>query len=311
MSVFLAALLLPSLFWDKGPETANLLRQAQIDHISTSPEMAASWRAVPGISADIVDPKQLIRVLTPSAIFHAEEASATRSPWVNSNAWRFLRQPTGRFYYEAPGSAAPLAAAEAFMYAANAVIHTDAAGLDPFGKMLAFVKQVGSEDLPPMVNIGFVDDGSRQSGEFMNLLVRRNLLFRVVKKPDPKLDLTVSLGSPQYPMSEADNPNFLAGKVRSNLSDEKRLLRLYGSELVVGRLVGDTNGARLYLLNYGAARSPVEGVRIRILGLYTKQNIAEYDRPNPRLLDVSAGPAATEFTVPELKVFGVINLSRD
>jgi len=99
--------------------------------------------------------------------------------------------------------------------------------------------------------------------------------------------------------------------VRSNLTDEKRLLRLYGSDAVVGRLVGDGNRARLYLLNYAAARAPVEGIRIRILGIYSKQGIVEYDKPNARLMDVSTASGATEFTVPELKVFSVINLSRD
>jgi hypothetical protein len=265
---------------------------------------------VPGISVDIVDPKGLTRVLTPSVVFHAEEASATRAPWVNSSGWRFLRQPDGHFYYEAPGSAAPLAAAEAFTYGVNAAIHTDESGVEPFGKMLAFLERVGGADLQPLVNIGFVDDGSPQSGEFMNLLVRRNLLFRVVKSPDPKLDLTVALGSAQYPRSEAGNPSLLAEKVRSNLTDEKRLFRLYGSEVVVGRLVGDGNRRRLYLLNYGAARSPVEGIRIRLLGVYPHSDIAEYDRPNARLVDASNASGTTEFTVPELKTFAVITLSR-
>jgi hypothetical protein len=311
LSVIVAALLLPSLFWDKGPETVNLLRQAHISHISIPAAMAESWKRVPDISVDIVDPKQLIRVLTPSVVFHAEEASATRAPWVNSNGWRFLRQPEGRFYYEAPGEAARLAAAEAFTYSANAVIHTDAAGVESFGKMLAFLERVSTEDLPALANIGFIDDGSPQSGEFMNLLVRRNLLFRVVKIPNPKLDLTVKLGSARYPTSEAGNPNLLAEKVRANLTDEKRLLRLYGSEVVVGRLVGDGTRARLYLLNYGAARSPVQGIRIRILGVYPKQDLVEYDSPNARLLDVSTSSGATEFTVPELNVFGIIHLSRE
>lgn len=272
--------------------------------------MAVSWKTVAGISVDIVDPKQLIRVLTPSVVFHADEASATRAPWVNSNGWRFLRQPEGRFYYEAPGAAASLAAAEAFAYSASAVIHTDTAGLDGFGKMLVFLQHVGNEDLPPLVNIGFIDDGSPQSGEFMNLLVRRNLLFRVVKHPDPKLDLTVELGSAEYPRAEAGDPSLLAEKVRSNLRDEKRLLRLYGSEVVTGRLVGDGHRARLYLLNYAAARSPVEGIRIRVVGVYPKCEVAEYDRPNARLLDVSTASGATEFTIPELKTFAVIQLSR-
>jgi hypothetical protein len=309
LSLFTAALLLPSLFWDKGPETVNLLRQAQISHISAPVSTANAWNTVSGISVDIVDPKQLIRVLTPSVVFHADEASATRAPWVNSNGWRFLRQPDGHFYYESPGPAASLAAAEAFTYGANAVIHTDNAGLDAFGKMLGFLQRIGSEDLPPLVNIGFIDDGSPQSGEFMNLLVRRNLLFRVVKQPDPKLDLTVKLGSADYPTSEAGDPSLLAEKVRSNLTDEKRLLRLYGSEVVTGRLVGDRHHARLYLLNYAAARSPVEGIRIRVLGVYPKCDVAEYDRPNARLLDVTTASGATEFTVPELKTFAVIQLS--
>jgi hypothetical protein len=310
LSLLIAAVLLPALFWDKGPETVNVLREAHISHIATSVAMAEKWKTVPGISVDIVDPKQLIRVLTPSVVFHAEEASATRTPWVNSNGWRFLRQPDGRFYYESPGAAAPLAAAEAFTFSADAVIHTDEAGLGPFGKMLAFLQRVGGEDLPAMVNIGFIDDGSPQSGEFMNLLVRRNLLFRVVKNPDPKLDLTVKLGAPQYPRSEAGNPSLLAEKVRSNLTDEKRLLRLYGSEVVVGRLVGGGNHARLYLLNYAAARAPVEGIRIRILGVYPNQDIVEFDKPNALLMDVSTTSGASEFTVPELKTFAVIQLSR-
>jgi hypothetical protein len=310
LSLLITALLLPSLFWDKGPETVNLLHQAQIGHIAVPASMADAWNAVPGISVDIVDIKQLIRVLTPSVVFRADEASPTSAPWVNSNGWRFLRQPDGHFYYEAPGAAAPLAAGEAFTYGANAIIHTDDAGLDAFGKMLAFLQRVGSEDLPPLVNIGFIDDGSPQSGEFMNLLVRRNLLYRVVKRPDPKLDLTVELGSPEYPRSEAGDPSLLAAKVRSNLTDAKRLLRLYGSEVVTGRLVGDGNRARLYLLNYAAARSPVEGIRIRVSGVYPKCDVAEYDRPDPRLLDVSTASGATEFTVPELRTFAVVTLSR-
>jgi hypothetical protein len=307
---FVAALLLPLLFWDKGPETANLLHRAQISHIATSAALAESWRNVPGISVDIVDPKRLTRVLTPAVVFRAEEASATRAPWVNSNGWRFLRRRVGRFYYEAPSAAAPLAAAEAFSYDVNAVIHTDVSGVEPFGEMLAFLKRVDSGDLPSRVNIGFMDDGSPQSGEFMNLLVRRNLLFRVVAHPDPKLDLTVALGSAEYPRSEAGNPSLLAEKVRSNLTDEKRLFRLYGSDVIIGRLVGDNTRTRVYLLNYAAARSPVRGVRIRVLGAFPHQAITEYARPNARLLDVSTTADATEFTVPELKTFAVIELSR-
>jgi len=270
---------------------------------------ADAWKAVPGITAETGDPAKLTKVLTPSVTFRAEEASATRAPWVNSNGWRFLREPSGNFYYEAPGGAASLAAAEAFAYEVHAAIHTDDKGVAELGKMLSFLHRVGGEDLPALVNIGFIDDGSKDSGEFMNLLVRRNLLFRVVKQADPKIDLNVQIGSPEYPRSEAGNPSLLAEKVRSNLTDKKRLLRIYGSEVVVGRLLGNDRTARLFLINYGASRGAVQGLRVRVSGVYPNSAIAQYDVPGADLQDVSRDASGTEFTIPELKTFAIIHLS--
>jgi hypothetical protein len=228
---------------------------------------------------------------------------------VNSNGWRFLRQPQGKFYYDVPPAVAPLAAAEAYMYGADAAIRVDGEDLATLGEMLSFLQNVSGQALPPLVNIGFIDDGSQQAAEFMNLLVRRNLLFRVVEHPDPKLDLTVRLGSPEYPRAEASNPSLLAEKVRSNLTDGKRLLRIYGSEVVVGRLVGNDKDVKLYLINYAAARSPVHGVRVRVLGSYKKQQIAQYGSKEVSLQDVAINSNATEFTLPELKTFAVVSLA--
>ncbi len=251
------------------------------------------------------------KAVTPRVTFHANEASATRAPWVDSNGWRYLRQPGGHFYCEAPGAAAAvLAAGEGFAYGVHVEVHTDDAGREPLAKMLAFLRDAKGEDFSPLVNIGFVDDGSAESGEFMNLLVRRNLLFRVVKQADPKLDLTVTPGSAEYPKAEAVNPSLLAEKVRANLTDAKRLLRIYGSEVVVGRLVGNGSAVRFYLINYGAARSPAHGLRIRILGTFTKQQAVQFDSGEMRLMDVSTGSGATEFTLPELKTFAMINLAQ-
>jgi hypothetical protein len=264
---------------------------------------------IPTVSVDTAAPAQFTKVLTPSVSFRADEASATRSAWVDSNGWRFLRDPEGRFYYDAPGAAAPLAAAEAFTFGVHAAIHTDAAGGQPLDKMLSFLQRESGEDLPALVNIGFIDDGSAASGEFMNLLVRRNLLFRVVKQPDPKLDLNVGLGFPGYPKSEAVNPSLLAEKVRGNLTDEKRLLRIYGSELVVGRLFGNAHTARLCLINYGASKAAVEGIRVRILGTYPKVSVVQYNAPNLHIQDVSTDAAGTEFTLPELKTFAIVTFS--
>jgi hypothetical protein len=308
--ILAAALLLPSLFWDKGPETIDLLRRAQIARISVSPSVADSWKRISGITIDVEDPSHLTKVPTPGVEFHARVASATRAPWVNSNGWRFLRNPEGHFFYEAPGPAAALAVAEAFAFGVRATIRTDDAGLEPFGKMVAFVQQAGERDLSPLVNIGFVDDGSDASGEFMNLLIRRNLLFKVVVHPDPKLDLNVALGSPQYPKSEASNPSLLAETVRSNLTDQKRLLRVYGSEVVVARLLGNDDSARLFLINYSASRSPVHGLRVRILGQYRKPEALQYDSANLPLQDISSDSDAIEFTLPQLDTFAIIDLAR-
>ena len=310
MTFLVGVLLLPTLFWNQGPQSADTLKQAGIHEISVPASLSASWKSVAGFTVETEDSSQLIKLPAPGVTIRPMQASATQAPWVDSNGWRFLRQPNGHFSYDAPGPAAALAAAEAFMYNAHAVIHTDEAGLTPLGQMLKFLTRVGDENLPPEVNIAFIDDGTAASGEFMNLLVRRNLLFKVVTSPDKKADLNVALGSPEYPKSEAANPALLAEKVRAHLTDAKRLLRVYGSEVVIGRLVGNGNRARLYLLNYSAAKYPIEGVRIKILGAYSQPRIENYNDPQAGLLDIAKRANAIEFTVPLLKAFAVVNLTR-
>jgi len=308
VTFLISVLLLPCLFWDKGPETINQLRQARITRIAVPPSLAESWKNVSDIAIDTADPSRLEKVEAPGVVLRPEISSATHAPWVNSNGWRFLRNAAGHFLCQAPGSAAALATAEAFMFGASAAIHTDDAGLEPFGQMLSFLGRLRNDDFSPLVDIGFIDDGTPASGEFMNLLIRRNLLFKVVKRPDPKLDLTVALGSHDYPRSEAQNPSLLAEKVRSNLTDQKRLLRIYGSEVVIGRLVSDRRCARLFLINYGVARSPVHGLRVRVLGKYANPTAMQFDSADTSLQDVSNDPSGIEFTLPELKTFAVIHL---
>ena len=57
-----------------------------------------------------------------------------------------------------------------------------------------------------LANIGIVDDGSPEMAEVLNLLSRRNLLYRVVTAPDPKLDLNIRIGSEQYPRDAVKQP---------------------------------------------------------------------------------------------------------
>ena len=54
------------------------------------------------------------------------------------------------------------------------MIHTDGGGLPALGEMLKFLEQLKSVKLPPVADIGFVDDGSPQAGEVMNLIDRKS-----------------------------------------------------------------------------------------------------------------------------------------
>jgi hypothetical protein len=249
-----------------------------------------------------------VKLDVPKVEYRINEASASRSPWIDANGWQILRAPARRYYYDVPAASVALAAAEAFMYGAKADIHTDTAGAAIFNRMLQFLRQIPERgDLPTMANIGVIDDGSEETGELMNLLTRRNLLYRIVTAPDPHLDLNIRLGSEEYPKSEAQDPSRLAQKIRSELTDEKRLLRVYGSEVVIARLVGTGGQVRIHLLNY--ANRPVTGLRVRVLGTCPEWHVAAYDKPNLKLQDFTTADGATEFTVPEMNTYAVIDLS--
>ena len=73
-------------------------------------------------------------------------------------------------------------------------------------------------------------------GEVLNLLTRRNLLYKVVAAPDRALDLTVQLGHARLSRwQSAANPYEFAARVRAKLGDDKRLVRLYGASAPCSR----------------------------------------------------------------------------
>ncbi len=242
-----------------------------------------------------------VKLPPPRVQYRMNEASATRSPWIDANGWRILRAPGKRYYYDVPANAAALAAAEGYAYAGNVVVHTDDRGSAAFNRMLEFLRTIPEAILPVMVNIGVIDDGSDETGEMMNLLTRHNLLYKIIAAPDHRLDMNIQ----RDPQAAAD-PNLLAHKIRSQLGDEKRLLRLYGSEVVIGRLLGDKDHARIHLLNY--ATRPVNGLRVRVLGSWPHQKVMAFENPDLKLVDVAVEKGATEFTVAEMSTYVVIDL---
>jgi hypothetical protein len=261
---------------------------------------------LPALSTGPADP-EAVSLPVPKVEYRINEASATRSPWIDANGWQLLRAPARRYYYDVPAASVALAAAEAFAYGAKANIHTDAEGVATFNRMLQFLREIPERDLPALANIGVIDDGSEDTGELMNLLSRRNLLYRILTAPDPHLDLNVRLGSKEYPKSDAADPSGLAQKIRAELTDEKRLLRVYGSEVVIARLMGAGDRVRIHLLNY--ANRPVTGLRVRVLGDYPDWQVAAYDKPGLKLEDFRSADGATEFTLPEMSTYAVIDLS--
>jgi hypothetical protein len=252
-------------------------------------------------------PPDAVKLSEPRVQYRNNVASATRTPWVDANGWRLLRNPGSTFLYEAKGESAALAAAEAFTYGNAALISTDAPGAAAFDKMLKFLKLVPPADLTPVADFGVVDDGSEPAGELLNLLTRMNLLYKIEKTPDPHFQVNVRLGTKEYPQEDAQNPSVAAHKIRSQIGDDNRSLRLYGSEVVVGRLLAEPGRARVLLLNYSS--HPILGLRVRVRGVYARGLLRESGGADAGLADFAADGPATEFTVPELHVFAVIDVS--
>ena len=138
----------------------------------------------------------------------------------------------------------------------------------------------------------------------------------MVPARDRSLDLTLELGSPDFPESVAANPSEFAARVRAKLGDDKRLVRLYGTSSVMAYLTGDAKAARLYLLSFGGCRRQQAagaqlGIRVRVLGRFRPLMVGAFDAPaDAALVDVDNPGNATEFTIPPLRTIAVVDLER-
>ncbi len=299
----------PLIYWQGGIETASALKQAGIDHIAVAADKSEEWRkagfTVTAISESELNARQKLAV--PGAAGRPGLAAATGRPWVDANGWQFTRNRAGKFYYELPKGRAALALAEAFAYNADAVLKINPADLEEAGRMMAFLRALPeSEDLPLLADIGVIDDGSDLVGEVMNLLSRRNLLFQPVSAASPKFRLNIKLGTAQYPKADAADPNEFAQTIRRKITDDRRTLRVYGTEVVIARLTGDGKRIRLHLLNYG--RRDFAGMRIRLLGRFGKGDAFVSGIGRSTLEDFAVIRNTTEFSLPRMSVYAVIEL---
>jgi hypothetical protein len=299
---------LPCLVWTQGVESAATLQAAGVTRLCAPLARSEAWKAA-GFSVVPVDEPDLaarVKATTPRLRVRADRASATRSPWVYANGWQFRRDPGGRYSYELPAGKAALAAAEAFAYGVDAALVIDPADVPELGRMQAFLARLPPSGLPDVADLGVVDDGSDDVAEVLNLLSRRNLLYRSVKGPSAEFPVTVQLGTKEYPVEDASDPSEFALKVRRQLGDERRSLRIFGTEVVIARLTGDATRLRLHLLNYGG--SDIEGVRVRVRRSYPTVQAQVSDQGGVTVTDHVVADGATEFTLPRLTVYGVVDL---
>jgi hypothetical protein len=308
LNVLVALLSLPCVYWTQGIESRAMLEAAGIKRLCVPPDRVEAWRAAGFTVTALADVDLASRdaLAAPGVTARPNVATPTRSPWMVANGWRVMRRPTGKYVYDVPAGKAALAAAEAFAYGADAVLKIDPADAGAVGALFTLLEALPAADLPPIADIGIVDDGTPLTRELMNQLVRRNLLFEVMKEPSARFTINVTVGSPEYPRAEAADPGPFALKIRRQLTDEKRSLRVYGSDVVIGRLTGDTQRVRLHLLNYGGRE--IEGLRIRVRGEYRSGEARVPGAGQVALVDQAVAGGATEFSLPRMTTYAVIDL---
>jgi hypothetical protein len=306
LGFFLAAAL-PGLYWDQSPQTADAVKKAGVERVYVPEGQQAAWKAA-GIEAQAFHAAQFVKLPPPGVEYRRNVAAATSMPWVDANGWRLERDGRHSYYYDVPWRKAALTAAEAYVYDVDAVVHLEARDVSDFGQMLGFLRSIGSPALPVEANIGIIDDGSDETGEVLNLLARKNLLYRVIAAPDVKFDLNVRIGTKEFPKEQATDPFGFATLVRQKLTDEKRLLRIYGSDVVIGRLNGDDHRLRVHLINYGGGN--VDGLRVRVRGEYRHGKLKAFAGNDAALTEYAVTDGGTEFTIPQMSVYAVVDLEK-
>ncbi|HEX4949250.1 MAG TPA: hypothetical protein VFZ34_21420 [Blastocatellia bacterium] len=300
--------LLPLLYWQYGIETAPQLKQAGIEQIAAPPDKVDAWREA-GFKVTAMPKNELEgreRLLIPGVARRANVASPTRVPWVDANGWRFLRRPEGQYLYDVTAGRAALAAAEAFVYNADVVVKIEPSDLEAFGKTLAFLRTLPTDEMPSVADFTLTDDGSTTTGEIMNLLMRRNLLFQLSKSPSSLYRLHVKIGTRAYPLDSAADPSAFAQRLRQQIGDDKRTIRIYGSEVVIARVLSDSTKLRLHLLNYGGRE--IEGLRVRLRGKFANGSALVAGVGRVSLEEFLVADGATEFTIPKMMSYALIEL---
>lgn len=319
---------LPRIYWTGGPGTMDEVKKSGLVELTVPVAEVAEWRRN-GFKATGIDPADLKKrhpLAVPRLAGRGNVASATRRPWIDANGWLFTRHPDDRFIYnELPIGKAGLATAEAFAYGTDTLISvalkdkSNPTGLSAIlsdlkatANTLDLLRRLPVKARSPIADFTVVDNKSPLIDEVLNLLTRRNLLYRIVSAPMKEYAINIGLGSKEYPDSDAADPSAFAQTIRRRIGDENRSLRIYGSEIVIGHLTGDRDRARLHLLNYSGREA--SGLRIRLRGNYRIGRLHTLGidhgsiEVSPKLEDEVVGGGIYEFTIPRMGYYAIIDL---
>ena len=239
-----------------------------------------------------------VKVPAPGVRYRMNMATATSAPWVDSNLWRYQRDPNTNYLCEVKDKSVVTAVVEAFTMGVKLAVQITPQQKDDYEKVLAFLKTIPDGPTKEWTNFSVIDDGSAQAGEVMNLLWRRSIGYRIAASGDYTLSARMT------------NAYEAMQEIREKLGDHNRVLRIFGSELTLARALREGSRVRLHLVNYGT-RS-VDHLRIRLEGRFRERDIASYlyGDVTPKLVDFEYGKDFTEFTLTALGPYGVLDLKQ-
>ena len=324
----------PRIYWTGGPKTMDAVKKAGLVELAVPVAELDAWKRS-GFKATGIDPAELKGrrpLAIPKLAGRGNVASATRRPWIDANGWLFTHHPNGHFIYnELPAGKAELAAAEAYAYGTDTLISltvpnrsnpaalaAGVADLKGATKMLEILRRLPMRAHSPIADFTVVDNKSPLIDEVLNLLTRRNLLYRIVPTPVKDYAINIRLGSTEYPDSDAADPSAFAQLIRRRIGDENRSLRIYGSEVIIGHLTGDRDRARLHLLNYSGREA--HGLRIRLRGNYRSGKLHSFGLDRGAMADSSklskledemVEGGVYEFTIADVGYYTIVDLGTD
>ncbi len=281
-----------------------------------------------------------------------DQATATPSsePWIDANTWmvRSVRAWSGSrpvWLTHAPPKEAverdcQRALAEIAAAGGHWVVPAGALarwpGLAEWARF--FEEHAGWRDFPPAGALGIVQDSAGKdlttSGEYLNLIARRGVPFRVIERPNltakALAGLRVLLAADLNPATPAEqaildgftksggeviagpkapDPEDLSKEMIEIVGYENAGVRVYNAPSVMGYLTrsGDGRSLLLHLINYASV--PGEAFKVHFKGEFGR---ARLYRPTEAPLDlpVERTGGKTEVSIPRFPVYAAVMLER-